>query len=50
MWSADFHERPKTITVLLKGDPDGHRVPITDDFWPLFHSYLRGERNTATAI
>ena len=47
---ADFHERPKTITVLPKGDPDEHRVPKRDDFWPLFHPYLRRERNTATAI
>ena len=46
---ADVDERRKTITVRLKGDRDEHRVPVTDDFWPLFHRYLREERGATTA-
>jgi integrase/recombinase XerD len=32
------------ITVRLKGARDEHRVPITDDFWPVFDRYLVHER------
>jgi integrase len=30
--------------VLLKGARDQHRVPVADDFWPLFARYLGEER------
>jgi integrase len=30
--------------VRLKGARDEHRVPVTDDFWPLFARYLGEER------
>lgn len=46
MTVADVDERAGTVTVLLKGARDEHRVPVTDDFWPLYHQYLRYERNT----
>jgi integrase/recombinase XerD len=46
MGLTDVDERRKTITVRLKGDRDDHRVPVTDDFWPLFHRYLTEERGT----
>jgi integrase len=46
---ADVDETRKTITVRLKGDRDEHRVPVTDDFWPLFHRYLTEERDTTPA-
>ncbi|HEX5481724.1 MAG TPA: tyrosine-type recombinase/integrase [Terriglobia bacterium] len=46
---TDIDERRRTITVRLKGDRDEHRVPVTEDFWPLFHRYLAEERGTTTA-
>jgi site-specific recombinase XerD len=53
MTVADVDERAGTIIVLLKGSRDEHRVPVTDDFWPLYRQYLRYERQTepgATAL
>ena len=44
MTLADVDEQASTITVLLKGARDEHRVPVTEDFWPLYHHYLRTER------
>jgi integrase len=41
---VDIDESRRTITVRLKGNRDEHRVPVTDDFWPLFHRYLADER------
>jgi site-specific recombinase XerD len=41
---SDVDERQRTITVRLKGARQDHRVPVTDDFWPLFHRYLDAER------
>jgi site-specific recombinase XerC len=35
------------VTVLLKGSRDEHRVPVTDDFWPVFERYLTEERSAA---
>jgi len=35
------------VTVLLKGSRDEHRVPVTDDFWPLLERYLTEERSAA---
>jgi integrase/recombinase XerD len=42
----DIDERKRTITVRLKGARDEHRVPVTDDFWPLLQNYLAEERRT----
>ncbi len=39
MTFTDVDERAGTISVLLKGARDEHRVPVTDDFWPLYHLY-----------
>jgi site-specific recombinase XerD len=44
MTLADTDARRKTITVRLKGARDEHRVPVTDDFWPLLHRYMEEER------
>ncbi len=41
---TDFDERRSRITVRLKGARDEHLVPVTADFWPLFHRYLEHER------
>ena len=42
---SDVDERQQTITVRLKGARQEHRVPVTDDFWPLFRRYLKTERH-----
>jgi site-specific recombinase XerD len=44
MTQADIDERARTIIVRLKGARDEHRVPVTDDFWPIYHRYLAEER------
>lgn len=44
MTLADVDQNRRTITVRLKGARDEHRVPVTDDFWPLLDSYLKQER------
>lgn len=41
---ADVDQRRRTITVRLKGARDEHRVPVTDDWWPLLEEYLGQER------
>jgi integrase/recombinase XerD len=41
---TDLDEASSTIVVRLKGARDEHRVPITDDFWPLYHRYIEHER------
>jgi integrase/recombinase XerD len=41
---ADLDPRSRTIIVRLKGARDEHRVPVTDDFWPLYQRYLTQER------
>jgi site-specific recombinase XerD len=43
----DIDRKRRTITVRLKGARDEHRVPITDDFWPLLDKYLNAERHAA---
>jgi integrase/recombinase XerD len=43
---SDVDEQHQTITVRLKGARQDHRVPVTDDFWPLFRQYLQTERAT----
>jgi site-specific recombinase XerD len=40
----DLDRKRRTITVRLKGARDEHRVPVTDDFWPLLDEYLSTER------
>ena len=40
----DVDERAGTVLVRLKGARDEHRVPVTDDFWPLWRRYLVEER------
>lgn len=49
MTLADFDRGHGMITVQLKGARDEHRVPITDDFWPLFDKYLAHERPTSVS-
>lgn len=50
MTLADIDERAGMITVLLKGARDEHQVPVTDDFWPLYHHYLRDERHVDPSV
>jgi site-specific recombinase XerD len=40
----------RLITVRLKGARDQHRVPVTDDFWPIYEEYLRTERRAAQGV
>jgi site-specific recombinase XerD len=40
----DVDRKRRLITVRLKGARDQHRVPVTDDFWPIYEEYLRTER------
>ena len=44
MTLADIDQNRRTITVRLKGARDEHRVPVTDDFWPLLNHYIGEER------
>jgi integrase len=44
MTLGDFDRRSGMIVVRLKGARDEHRVPVADDFWPLFARYVREER------
>lgn len=46
----DIDRRRRTITVRLKGARDEHRVPISDDFWPLLDKYLSAERRAASDV
>ena len=41
---TDVDERAATVLVRLKGARDEHRVPVTEDFWPLWRRYLVEER------
>lgn len=50
MTMDDIDRKRRTITVRLKGARDEHRVPITDDFWPLLDKYLGSERRAATEM
>ena len=43
---SDIDRKRSLIVVRLKGARDEHRVPITDDFWPLYERYLQQERRT----
>jgi site-specific recombinase XerC len=46
----DIDSKRSTISVRLKGARDEHRVPITDDFWPLLDKYLDAERRASKEI
>src|SRR5260370_37733033 len=50
MTLTDVDEHKGTITVLLKGARCAHRVPVTDDFWPLYHHYLSEERYVDSSV
>jgi integrase/recombinase XerD len=41
---GDLDRRSGSVMVRLKGARDQHRVPVADDFWPLFARYLGEER------
>lgn len=43
---ADLDQNRSMITVRLKGARDEHRVPVTEDFWPMLRRYLNDERST----
>ena len=44
MTLADLDRRTSTVSVLLKGARDEHRVPVTAPFWVAFDRYLSEER------
>jgi integrase/recombinase XerD len=46
----DVDRTRRFITVRLKGARDQHRVPVTDDFWPIYEEYLRTERRAAPDV
>jgi site-specific recombinase XerD len=46
----DIDRSRRFITVRLKGARDQHRVPVTDDFWPIYEEYLRTERRAAPDV
>jgi site-specific recombinase XerD len=46
----DIDRKRRFITVRLKGARDQHRVPVTDDFWPIYEEYLRTERRAAADV
>jgi site-specific recombinase XerD len=50
MTLEDVDHKRHSITVRLKGARDEHRVPVTDDFWPLLDEYLRTERRTSSDV
>lgn len=41
---ADLDRRTGSVVVRLKGARDEHRVPVAEEFWPLFSRYLAEER------
>jgi integrase/recombinase XerD len=43
---SDIDRKRSLIIVRLKGARDEHRVPVTDDFWPVYEQYLKEERRT----
>jgi integrase/recombinase XerD len=50
MQLEDIDRKRRFITVRLKGARDQHRVPVTDDFWPIYDEYLRTERRAAPDV
>jgi len=47
---GDLDKRRNQIVVRLKGARDEHRVPIADEFWPLYERYIRDERRTSIDV
>ena len=43
---SDVDRKRSLIVVRLKGARDEHRIPVTDDFWPVCERYLKEERRT----
>lgn len=43
---CDVDHKRRLIVIRLKGARDEHRVPVTDDFWPIYERYLKEERHT----
>ncbi len=41
---SDLDRRSCSVVVRLKGARDEHRVPVSEEFWPLFARYLAEER------
>lgn len=46
---TDVSSQDGLVSVALKGSRAEHRVPTSDDFWPLLRRYLREERPTDIA-
>src|ERR1700678_4645378 len=46
----DVDRKDRLITVRLKGARDQHRVPVADDFWPIYEEYLRNERRASPDV
>ena len=46
----DIDRRRRTVIVRLKGARDEHRVPVSDDFWPLLDKYLSAERRAPSGL
>jgi integrase/recombinase XerD len=46
----DIDRKRRFITVRLKGAREQHRVPVTDDFWPIYDEYLHTERHAAPDV
>ncbi len=46
---GDLDRVSGTVMVRLKGARDEHRVPVADDFWPLFARYIAQERGPGGA-
>jgi integrase len=46
---ADVDQRRRSVVVRLKGARDEHRVPVTDDWWPLLQEYLCQERGSISS-
>jgi integrase/recombinase XerD len=44
---CDLDPHQRMVRVLLKGARDEHRVPVTDDFWPLWERHLAEGRPMA---
>src|SRR5438067_876427 len=47
---GDIDRKRRFITVRLNGARDEHRVPVTDDFWPIYEEYLGNERRAAPDV
>jgi len=43
---SDVDRKRSLIVVRLKGARNEHRIPVTDDFWPVYERYLKEERRT----